>query len=430
MTMRWATKATRFKAALAVSIFAVVTLGGPSAAFADYRIAAGDVLELNVYGISLQRRETVDPDGNISMPLIGQTHAEGLTLVELLEQLRTLISAKSYNQRLTDGREAVTVIAPDEVSISIVEYRPVYLKGDVAQPSEQAFRPGMTVRQAVARSGGYDIVRSRIESSPLSSLDSLDEYRKLWLDRVRMAGRIDFYREALQRPGEAQPIPVGRNPLVDDVEKGIRKSEIDRLAAKQAGYREVYKGLERNITNAIDRTRVLESQIKSEEDGSKSDAEEAERIAELYRRGSVPITRVSDARRLALLSASRMLQVSAQIEVAKKERINAETELQRTKNDHMADMMSDLSDTASELRKTNSRIDAVWDKISYITALRSQLAGGSGTPQSITIFRKVGASTVSQRATEDTPLEPGDVIEVRLQVDSAKLFSSQSTASK
>ncbi|WP_082501460.1 MULTISPECIES: polysaccharide biosynthesis/export family protein [unclassified Methylobacterium] len=429
MSMRWALKAANFRAALAGPIIAIGTLGGTSTAFADYRIAAGDVLELNVYGISLQRRETVDPDGNISMPLIGQTHAEGLTLVELLDRLRSLISAKSYNQRLPDGREAVTVIAPDEVSISIVEYRPVYLKGDVAQPSEQAFRPGMTVRQAVARSGGYDIVRSRIESSPLSSLDSLDEYRKLWLDRVRLGGRIDFYRDALGRPREAEPIPVGRNPLVEAVEKGIRKSEIDRLAAKQAGYREVYKGFEKNIANAIERMRVLENQIKSEEDGSKSDAEDAERIAELYRRGSVPLTRVSDARRLALLSASRMLQVSANIEVAKKERVTAETDLQRTKNDHLAEMMTDLSDTSSDLRKTNSRIDAVWDKISYITALRSQLAGGGGSPQSITIFRKVGASTFPQRANEDTPLEPGDVIEVRLQVDSAKLFSGPSTAS-
>ena len=42
------------------------------------------------------------------------------------------------------------------VVATVVEYRPIYVNGDVSKPGEHPFRPQMTVRQAVALSGGYD----------------------------------------------------------------------------------------------------------------------------------------------------------------------------------------------------------------------------------------------------------------------------------
>lgn len=45
------------------------------------------------------------------------------------------------------------MVTPDQVMLANSEFRPVYLNGDVAKPGEQTFRPGMTVRQAVALAG-------------------------------------------------------------------------------------------------------------------------------------------------------------------------------------------------------------------------------------------------------------------------------------
>ena len=71
--------------------------------------------------------------------------------------MKERLSRKLYQQRTPDGRESVTPIAPDAVLVTIAEYRPVYVNGDVTKPGEQTFRPGMTVRQAVALAGGYEI---------------------------------------------------------------------------------------------------------------------------------------------------------------------------------------------------------------------------------------------------------------------------------
>ena len=66
---------------------------------------------------------------------------EGLSLVEL-EQL------------ITRGLKGPYLVDPD-VTVSIKEYRPFYLHGEVKQPGGFTYQPGLTVQKAIALRGGF-----------------------------------------------------------------------------------------------------------------------------------------------------------------------------------------------------------------------------------------------------------------------------------
>ena len=78
------------------------------------------------------------------------------------------------------------VIDPEEITVDIAEYRPVYVSGDVSKPGELGYRVGMTVRQVVALAGGYDLLRFRADRDPTMELADLrGDYETLWTEFAR-----------------------------------------------------------------------------------------------------------------------------------------------------------------------------------------------------------------------------------------------------
>ena len=112
-------------------------------AHAQYRLDSGDVVEVSVFGVQdFKRRTAINVDGDISLPLLGDIRAAGLTLAELRTKLRESL-AKS------------NIIRSPDVTAEIVEHRPFYVNGNVAKPGAHAYQPSLTVRHAVAIAGGF-----------------------------------------------------------------------------------------------------------------------------------------------------------------------------------------------------------------------------------------------------------------------------------
>ena len=76
---------------------------------------------------------------------------------------------------MPDGREDAIIIEPNDVIATVVEYRPIYVNGDVSKPGEHPYRPQMTVRQAVALSGGFDVLHATINNPYLEVADLRSE---------------------------------------------------------------------------------------------------------------------------------------------------------------------------------------------------------------------------------------------------------------
>ena len=107
-----------------------------------YRIQPGDQLDLSFYlSPELHQNLTVRPDGDISIPIAGNVHAQGLTPVELEKSLDRL-----YALELRDPQSTVR--------IDKSPWQVVYVEGQVAKPGAVPLQPGMTALQAIAASGG------------------------------------------------------------------------------------------------------------------------------------------------------------------------------------------------------------------------------------------------------------------------------------
>jgi len=107
-----------------------------------YRLDSGDRIRVFVYGQpSLSRLYIVDPDGKISVPLIGTISARGKTTNELQGIIRSRLGSE--------------YVKDPQVSVDIQQNRPFFILGEVRNAGQYPYVSGMTVETAVAIGGGY-----------------------------------------------------------------------------------------------------------------------------------------------------------------------------------------------------------------------------------------------------------------------------------
>ena len=126
--------------------------GNHAAAPGEYRIGPEDLLQISVWkNETMSRTVPVRPDGKISLPLLNDVHAAGLTALELRDVL---------TQKLAD------YIPNPEVSVIITEVRSfkVSVIGEVLKPGRFELKSWSTVLDALAMAGGFSpfAARSRI----------------------------------------------------------------------------------------------------------------------------------------------------------------------------------------------------------------------------------------------------------------------------
>jgi polysaccharide biosynthesis/export protein len=108
-----------------------------------YTIAPGDQLLINSYYHSnLKQPVTVQPDGRVSLLLLGDVVAAGKTPQQLAEEL-----ARAYGKFLEDADLTVTV--SESVGLS------VYVGGEVARPAVLPIKGELTLLQSITGAGGF-----------------------------------------------------------------------------------------------------------------------------------------------------------------------------------------------------------------------------------------------------------------------------------
>ena len=114
----------------------------------SYRLGVGDKVLINVFGQRDLTMETRLPDvGKINYPFLGELKLVGLTLTEVEKLI--------YN-----GLEGDYLVNPS-VAVSIIEYRPFFIDGEVKNPGGYPYQPGLSVNKAAALAGGYTERASR-----------------------------------------------------------------------------------------------------------------------------------------------------------------------------------------------------------------------------------------------------------------------------
>lgn len=140
---------------LTCALFALFLAGAPAnaaneAGGSEYLIGPEDVLEIVVWrNTELSRQVTVRPDGRITLPLIGELPAAGLTP----EKLRAEIV-----ERLKEYQQSAVVASV--IVQSVNSYR-VYVLGQVQVPGSYTLKSRTTVLQALSLAGGFSQFASR-----------------------------------------------------------------------------------------------------------------------------------------------------------------------------------------------------------------------------------------------------------------------------
>jgi polysaccharide export outer membrane protein len=110
---------------------------------AEYKIGPQDVLRIDVWKEpEITRTIPVRPDGKISLPLLNDVQAAGLTAVELANSLRDSLKKFINNPQVT-------------VTVTEINSRRIYVTGEVTRPGAMPLLPNMTVLQALSSSGGF-----------------------------------------------------------------------------------------------------------------------------------------------------------------------------------------------------------------------------------------------------------------------------------
>lgn len=108
-----------------------------------YRLGSGDVVSIRVLGEDELSREKVrlSDAGTISFPVLGEIKVLGKRVAEL-EAL------------IANGLRGKYLLNP-VVSVTIEEYRPFFMNGEVGKTGAYPFQPGLTIRKAIALAGGF-----------------------------------------------------------------------------------------------------------------------------------------------------------------------------------------------------------------------------------------------------------------------------------
>ncbi|MBE9528311.1 MAG: polysaccharide biosynthesis/export family protein [Proteobacteria bacterium] len=114
-----------------------------------YKVGPEDVLEISVWrNDDLSKVVTVRPDGVISLPLVGDISAAGLTPSELRD--RIIDSLKEFQETVV-----VSVIVLEVNSVK------VYILGEVIKPGSYTLKRRTSILQAIAMAGGFSQYASK-----------------------------------------------------------------------------------------------------------------------------------------------------------------------------------------------------------------------------------------------------------------------------
>lgn len=382
-----------------------------------YRLTPGDTIEISIAGhADLKQRTTVNIDGNISVPLVGTVSAGDLTVSELLVRLQQVMPGKPVRQRNADGKESTSFIDPNEVSVQVVEYRPVYLNGDVAKPGEQIYRPGMTVRQAIAVAGGFDVVRLR-SSNPLVELADLrSEYASVSSELALAQAREKRLRNDINARGVAGLKASGDGDLQPGISRELLSLEVEQLATTLSDIENEKAYLRQQVRKAEERRRMLADQQVKETEGLQADTEDLERVRELYSKGLAAAGRLTDVRRALLLSSTRALQTGSQALQSERDRDESARKLQHIDDQRRIDNLKELEDAIVKTASLRARLQSVKEKLIVVGNVRSQLISGATKPE-LTLVRVTQKQRTSTRVDEEVEMLPGDVVEVKVPLD-------------
>lgn len=400
---------------------------------AAYRLGPEDKIRLKVFEWrpsqdqifewkALNDDFTVSASGALSIPLIGEVAAGGLSTDDV---------ARIVAERLRD-RMGLTA-APD-ASIDIVQYRPFYVSGDVTHPGPYPYHPGLTVLGAVAIAGGplrpadrgLDRFTREIISGEGDLTQIAQEYEALLLRQARLEAEIEA-RDSIRIPadlaGQATHPRVVRMLAAETL---IFASRADAFRAQSQALGELKQFLAKEIES-------LDAQLGTVDTQAKLISKELNNVTSLVDKGmAVAPRQMALERSVAQITGDRLSMQTNKLRV-QEEISKADIALLQLRNARTTEASTELRDTELKLEQLRSKSDT-GSRLLYesqvIAPDRLAAERRRKIVQPIYSIVRSGDGKGEAAASDDSEIEPSDTVRVSLPLDDAPALDGANSASR
>ena len=388
------------RARLAVCVAAV--LGVLPASAGEYRLGAEDRLRIAVYEYpNLDGEYLVGASGAVALPLLGEVPAAGSTPAELADAIAGALT------------KAVRSPAAVSATVEVVEYRPFFILGDVEKPGPYPYRPGLRMLQAVALAGGVyrlaDVGLLRVSRDVIAAQG---EIRTLEA-RERAFGFERDRLEAELRGGEAPDFTAAAGSR--DLETVERQRTV--FAARREGLDRQSETLNALIGSLRDELDALDRQGALKERQVGTVEEELVTTRALVGKGLAPKARGLELERLQADLESDRQEVTTEKLRVRQAIARTEQSLFGLTDDRRAEVAAALEALGRQLAETREALETQRGLLAEATAMAPQLRRLTGEEVLPLLYSVDRFGTDGPRelvAGEGDPVEPGDVVTVRV----------------
>jgi protein involved in polysaccharide export with SLBB domain len=404
--------------ALVIALVLVCSAGTAplSAQSGEYKLGPQDKLRLRVFEwrgtinavfewSSLNEEFTVGASGSVSLPLLGEIPAAGVTTKAL---------AQAIGEEL---KSRIGLSEAPNVAVEVVEYRPFYITGAVNKPGQYPYRPDLTVLQALSVAGGMAgtgetglrITREIIASQGESSFSEAEANgllaRKARLEtQLRNGDKIQFPPELEQRKTDpAVATVMAQEAAIFEAQRYALKTQLDALDQLKAF-------LTRGVAS-------LEAQLKEQQRERELTRKELDGVTSLVSRGLAAAPRQLELERLASRMEGDRLRLETELLRARQDISRAEISLIEVRNRRTNEAAAGLRETQTRLEQSIVKMETAErllrdSSITYPSLLAGR-RGGKSQPV-YRVVRRTDGQIKETSVAETAPLEPGDTLKVEI----------------
>lgn len=395
----------------------IAVLGGSPSFAEEYQLAAQDRLRIKVVEwrpggqesfewTALTGEYVVNSAGSLSLPLLGAMNARGKTV----DQLSSAISQKLKSR-------AGLQTAP-EASVEVIQYRPIYIVGDVERPGEYTYRPELTVVKAMAIAGGLyrpGEAGARPERDQISAVGSYEsarlELQRMVVRRARLQAELD-YRKTFDPPRDLAIGPAEQR-IVDD-EAALMRSRYGAFESQIAAAGEIRELFSKEVASLNKKQDTQKRQVDLAQ-------EEQARLEKLSVRGLTTKPRLFNTQRISTEIQSESLDVDSALLRAMQEYNKAQRSEVDLKTTRQTDLMAELQSVQANIDQLTAKLEMARGLIQEASSIAPRLnfsALAANVPRA-TITYAVTRRTGDGEKDEEIAVEgnaavlPGDVIRVQ-----------------
>jgi polysaccharide export outer membrane protein len=369
-----------------------------------YKLAPGDRITVMVFGqVELSGDFVVDGAGNVLLPFIGPVEVKDRTILECQQLI---------HDRLADG-----ILNQPSVSVRVSELRPLYVLGDVRAPGAYPYRFGSTAKSAVALAGGFG-VGQLTQSAALSEFLVADErMRQLGFQRLGLVVRRARIEAQLDGASEFSPPSSLSGFEGADVAEvvAIEKRTFDSQAIMLRNQLDLLRSQKPRIQSEID---ALEAQITTSKKQLELVKQHADQYSRLVKQGLGLANSELQFKLTQAAHESELWRLTAQVSRLQMDLGDLDVKIHEAEASFKRQLIIELRDARERLRE----LDVTLPSAREIRGVKARQAGGPlEVERSINVTRTRNGETAVFQAADATPLEPGDIIEVKLLPESSPM---------